>query len=241
MLIKQYSIERQIQKNVNQTSIKQKVFKKRFFEDWVITPKNLSMFGAVVFIGGTIFYIVWQVFSIGRVPDLEIFTPKDLTVVESSSVEIRGKTEPGATVTVNNDAVFVDSAGNFFANLGVSSGPKELVIVAKNRFNKTVSKTLTIIGQSKSVEEERISVQLEMEFIQTVQIRYRIDGADEVTENFAPGERKTLTGKQQILLSVSNAGAVKVIINGKNIGFLGRDGEALEVVPFSPESGSENK
>ncbi len=50
-------------------------------------------------------------------PELRITSPPDNFITKSSSVELRGRTEPGATVTINEEEVDVDEYGVFTATL----------------------------------------------------------------------------------------------------------------------------
>jgi cytoskeletal protein RodZ len=236
VLINQFEIERKIQKAVTKTTTKPTNAKKGIFQDLVITPKNLSLVGGVAFILVTVVYICWQVFSISKVPDLRIESPQDLTVIDKSFVEILGTTDPGSIVTVNNEPVFVDREGKFSTQLGISSGPKELIIVAKNRFDKSTTKILTIIGQPKTLADNQGAVRLELEFIRDVEVGLRIDGGEKLTQSYKQGTSKVVEAKRQVLLSASDAGAVRVKINGQLLGFLGRQDEKLVDIPFTAQS-----
>ena len=237
-LLRQFEIERRIIRGMDKNITAKSGPKGGWFSGLAITPKSLSLGAALVFAVLTVVYIIWQIASIGRLPVLGISSPEDLAVIEKSSVEVVGRTDPGATLTINNEPVFVDSEGKFTANVGVVPGPKELVIVSKNRFNKVSTRVLTIIGQSRSVAEQQNFVKLELEFVEEAVISYKIDGAAEVSESLPAGGKKTLEAKKQILFSTDNAGAIKAKINGQNLGLLGREGERLVDIPFSAESGN---
>jgi len=238
ILTRQYEVERSILRNLKATPANLTKKRPGWLEDFVITPKSLSFFGAAIFVSATLVYIVWQVLSISRVPLLEIESPEDFTVYNTSFAPILGRTSPGATVTINHEPVFVDQQGRFQGQLGVSVGPKEITVEAKNRFNKTTSKTLTIIGQTASPIANQISVRMELEILADVEITLQIDGASEVKQIFRAGEKKLAEAQRQILLSASNVGNIRVKINGKTLGLLGRPGEVLTAIPFFAESGN---
>lgn len=233
-LIEQFEIERNIFKNVK---LADKPKGKQPF-GFVITAKSLSLVGVLIFAGVAVVYVIWQVLAIGKVPLLEITTPKNLAIVEKSNIEIAGKTDPGTTISVNNQAVYVDSEGNFTANVSLSPGLKELVVVAENRFKRSTSKTLNIINQSKTETDSQINVKLELEFTGSLEISYKIDGGPEIREFTKPNNKKIIEAKKLILFSASDAGAVKAKVNGQAYGFLGRAGEKLTDIPFSQESGT---
>lgn len=234
-LISQYEIERNIQSNVSQRYRRHTNKRSKWLEHLVITPKKLSLFGATIFISATVIYIVWQVLAINRPPFLEVLSPRDLSVIEASSVAITGRTDPGVTLSVNEEPVFVDAAGRFQATLGISAGPKEVVVKATNRFFKTTSKVLTIIGQIRPAVAEAAAVRLELEILGDVTIKLKTDEAEQFLQTYRAGEKKLFEAKRQILFSASDAGNVRVKVNGKNLGLLGRPGEILTDIPFFAE------
>lgn len=64
-----------------------------------------------------------------------------------------------------------------------------------------------------------------------------VDGRKEFEGTVAAGEERVFKGKEKIALRLGNAGAVKVIFNGQELGFLGRPGEVV-YREFSTGSGS---
>jgi cytoskeleton protein RodZ len=55
-----------------------------------------------------------------------------------------------------------------------------------------------------------------------------VDGNQVFQGEIKAGESKTFEGKEKILVTLGNAGAVEVLENGKSIGFLGASGEVVE-------------
>ncbi len=237
ILIGQYKKELNILEQIKKSSFNQNSFGKKFLSKIIITPKFLSIALGILFVAATIVYIIWQVVSINRTPSLEIFQPKDQQAIVGSSVQINGKTDPGMTVTVNGENVFVEKDGKFKAQVGISLGPKELVIIAKNRFEKSVSKTLIVIGEDQP-KIPTAKLELRLSFSGPVVLSYSLDGQPNQTLNFHAGDFKMLVANKKIVVSVSDAGATKAVLNGNSLGAMGRAGEKLENIPFFPESGN---
>ena len=111
-------------------------------------------------------------------PALEVFEPKTNQVVKSSFVSVKGKTDPGMFVTVNGQSVFVESDGGFETQLSLTSGPKDIVVSAKNKFEKSIAKNITIIGElgpavlSANTENK---VELSLAFSGDVDLSYSLD------------------------------------------------------------------
>lgn len=68
-------------------------------------------------------------------PPLEVYLPKENQVI-NQSVTINGKTDPNATVYINNDPVFLDSTGSFKKNIELFPGKRIIKIKSVNRFGK---------------------------------------------------------------------------------------------------------
>jgi hypothetical protein len=119
--------------------------------------------------------------------------------------------------------------------VGLSAGPKELVITATNRFRRSITKQLTVIGQVKHSETvmENTRTVLMLEFKGKVEASSSVDGQTRITKNYLAGQQEIFENFNNLDLSVSNAGLVTANLNGKNIGILGRDGEKIENLIFT--------
>ncbi|MBP6913288.1 MAG: helix-turn-helix domain-containing protein [Candidatus Levybacteria bacterium] len=88
-------------------------------------------------------YIVYQFSFIFLGPKLNIITPKNNQSVVNV-ISVTGKTDPYATVLVNNEEVYVDLSGSFKKNIYVYSGDYKITVIAKNRFGKETKKEIPI-------------------------------------------------------------------------------------------------
>jgi cytoskeletal protein RodZ len=110
---------------------KTKIFDSRFM---------LIGFAAALIIG----YIALQYKSFILGPELVVTSPQNGSEIRSSIVEIRGKTDPYATVLIDNDDTYVSIDGTFKKSIYVFSGEKKISVVAKNRFGKMSQQTVTV-------------------------------------------------------------------------------------------------
>lgn len=234
LLIDQYKKERDIQRHLQENKTLTSVSKNWILQKLVVTPKSLSVLLAAVFVVATVSYIIWQVFSINRSPSLQIFEPQDHQFISDSFVNVVGKTEAGITVSINDQNIFVDSQGNFKTQLGLSGGPKDLVFVAKNKFDKAAKKTITVIGQADQPQSGQ--VKLRLDFLADTSVTFVLDDGQQQSANFSKGDTKMLTAKNKILISTPNAGAIHATLDNQDYGVLGRSGEQLNNIPFSAES-----
>lgn len=104
----------------------------------------VGIFGIVLIIFGYLFYQYRAAFF---PPPLTVTSPKENAIV-TQDIIVQGKTDPGATIVVNDDEVTVDDAGVFRKQVTLFSGKSTIRIVAKNTFGKirVIERTVTIKG-----------------------------------------------------------------------------------------------
>ncbi len=90
--------------------------------------------GVVVLI--VLSYLIKQYFQFLSPPSLEIISPKENQIVKENEVRIVGKTNPNASVTVNNQPISLEETGDFVANLEIFEGTNEIVVTATSRSGK---------------------------------------------------------------------------------------------------------
>ena len=102
-------------------------------------------------LGGIVFlvYLVFQFRVILTPPKLEITSPAAQSIL-ISPIEITGRVEVGADITINGDTrAKPDPEGNFSVRLSLPVGETEIEINATNRFSRSTIKKLflTIISK----------------------------------------------------------------------------------------------
>ena len=103
--------------------------------------------GVVVLI--VLSYLTKQYFQFLSPPNLEIISPKENQVVKENEVRIVGKTNPNASVTVNNQPISLEETGDFVANLEIFEGTNEIVVTATSRSGKETVVRRKIIPELK--------------------------------------------------------------------------------------------
>lgn len=232
-LVSRYEAESGIEKNLAAlTSVKQKLVLPRF----VLSQKTLAvLFISVLAVTG-FGYLYFQVSSLAREPFLEIIQPMSDTL-DSSLVFVEGTAEAGSQVFLNNQPILVDADGYFKESLSLSRGANRLEIRAVNKFGKEKKITRQIIYLEKEisgVSSAQGSVLQLATGSSPSWIKLEVDGRIEYQGIMDPEQNKKFTFFEKAILSTGNAGSTKVIFNGKDLGILGKDGEALENIEFTP-------
>ena len=115
---------------------------KRLRKKYFLTPRNFIILAILIVIVG---YIALQYSSFFLGPRLQIIEPKNNVVVSNNIVEVRGKTDPYATVLINNEEAYVQLDGTFRKTLYLFEGSKTIAISSRNRNGKETKIILDVI------------------------------------------------------------------------------------------------
>ena len=75
---------------------------------------------------------------------LTVSEPQDNTVTDVATVEVKGQTNAGAVVSVNEVVTTADANGSFEATVGLDEGPNTIEIVASDEAGNEASATLIV-------------------------------------------------------------------------------------------------
>lgn len=240
-LIEQYKKERGIVEQAVSPTPKPQSALKKYISSVSITPKFVSVMMGAAFIVGTVGYLAFQVTSISKAPALTIDTPLANSKVVGAVVTVTGQTEPGTTLHINNQSVMVQNDGRFQTTVSLMSGQTELRVEAKNKFDHDTTKIIPLVvdqqvprvAGAETVVEPTLA--LELEFISGATIVVTVDGQVLPQEAISEGSTKYIRGNEAIKLSSSNAGAVRVRLNGQDLGLLGKNDQPITDVLFTSD------
>jgi cytoskeletal protein RodZ len=86
-------------------------------------------------------YLVFAYWRFAAGPALVIHRPANNSVVAEEQAEIIGKTDPEATIAINNQPVRVEENGSFAATVRLQPGLNKITVTAKNRFQRETTVT----------------------------------------------------------------------------------------------------
>ena len=100
------------------------------------TPKLSFMLVVIIFFLGLIFYLSWEYFSLRKTPYLEVFFPQQQARVSGEKIEVLGKAQVDALVTINDVSVALSPKGEFRYQQNLFPGENKIVVIAKSRMGK---------------------------------------------------------------------------------------------------------
>ncbi len=249
-LLDQFETERGVHRSLTADPLQPKSGRRWYAPSFSVTPRVLTFAAVIGLALLTAGYLIWQVRSVSAPPALEVIFPESDMVVAERNVLLRGRTESVSRVYVNDQSVPVQESGEFQEVLSLADGSNTLVIRAENRFGKSTSVSRTIVVQppapfpaedpsaaatttpEQALDPIRLSVSVSGP---SVWIKAVADG-DTVQDGFVgTGEALELRADRELLLSTGDAAATRIIYNGRDLGVLGKPGEALSSIRFTAE------
>lgn len=208
----------------------------------IITPKHLIIGSAILGALSILFYIGWQISILAAPPKLEVTNPKDNSKVTEESLIVEGKTDAGADVFINDVPIGVDPEGNFKEKVSLQDGLNIVKISTKNKLNKTTQISRTILAELAPISSATTPASQDLEMKLDIgpssnSVFITIDGKELSDKNvlMLPGSSQVLRAKEKIVISATDGGSIRVTLNGKDLGTLGKTGEKITNKTFTKE------
>lgn len=110
----------------------------------IISPNKVINLGLLILVIAFIAYLIIQYTSIAKSPVLTVISPPADETTTVPVVLIAGKTEKGATVSINGEFAPVDENGNFSTQLKLKDGQNIVEIIAAKRLSPKTKITRVI-------------------------------------------------------------------------------------------------
>ena len=113
-------------------------------KEFIWSPKLTFLVGIVIVVLGVFGYLIFQYINFISPPELNVDVPTMGQTVNTKNLTVSGKTDPEATVVVNNQPILLDENGHFSTEIEVFDGTKEVTVIAKSRSGKETAITRKI-------------------------------------------------------------------------------------------------
>ncbi|HDH07729.1 MAG TPA: DUF4115 domain-containing protein [Candidatus Moranbacteria bacterium] len=251
-LIKLYEREKGIQRNIKRDDKKEKLAEPIGFSNFIITPKKIVVSVIVLLALGSFFYIYSELDSFVSTPHLVVSSPIDGAVIEENSVDIKGKTEKGTEVFINDQPTLVSDAGEFSEKVGLQEGLNTISVKAKNRFDKEITQTIAIQANYEAPSEESLQSESEEPVNgndQAVKLKIEIhvdpdptwisveeDGNLVYSGTLLPQAIQSFKASEKISITSGKGNNTYIKINGKDKGILSDNPGVVRDVTFTVDT-----
>lgn len=111
----------------------------------VITPGLVLATATIIFLTLFFGYVIYQYRSFAGAPILIIDEPRTDLTVSDPLLNIVGRTDPDATVSLNGQKITAGEKGTFSAHITLAEGVNTLNFVAENKLGKENKVTRTVV------------------------------------------------------------------------------------------------
>lgn len=112
-----------------------------FFQRFIFTPKFILLLILIIIITG---YLIFQYSAYFFPPKLLVESPVQNQQIQDNIVLVKGKTDPYASLKINDDETYVNLDGSFEKSLYLFSGEREIIIISENRHGKKNEKIINV-------------------------------------------------------------------------------------------------
>ncbi|MBI2798123.1 DUF4115 domain-containing protein [Candidatus Saccharibacteria bacterium] len=217
----------------------------------VVTPKAIAILIGVATFVIAAGYILWQFVLLAAPPKINLNSQIPGTV-NTSYIIVSGQIDAGSDLFINSSPVQISPDGSFSERIAVEDGDNTITLMARNKLGKTSTMSKNIVARLPNSANADLASQLPANPVDGVQIVIKVnkqatwivakaDGQDAFHGTMLPGSQQLIKAKQSITLTTGNGGATSVVITNssvarKNLGQLGRDGEAKIDLTFNKDT-----
>jgi len=102
----------------------------------IVLPRIIKGVILTITILTFLLYLVFSINKIFEAPNINILYPADGETVHSSILEVKGKTEKGVTITLNDQEVILDKDNDFNMEINLQKGLNLIKITGIKRYSK---------------------------------------------------------------------------------------------------------
>lgn len=99
-------------------------------------PRLFRWMGASLVICSVFTYLGWELYQLRLPPKLVLVSPSAEELIHKQIVDVKGQTEPEATIMINNQPVLSDAQGNFNEKIALQPGLNVIEVQAHRKYSR---------------------------------------------------------------------------------------------------------
>lgn len=221
-----------------------------------LTPRSVTLLLGGLGLSAALFYVLFQVRTYARAPRLEVTNPAQTMETEGPVLDVRGRTDPTAELSINGERTLVLGDGTFEESVGLGEGVNTLRFLAKSIGGRETVVVREVLVRSPSqgasagppappaAEPLRtgpfaLTVRADSE---VVWVSLSVDGKTAFSGLLLPGSEQTVSGEEVVVTS-GKANQTRLMVNGLERGVLAETPGVARDVTFkrNPETGTIDK
>lgn len=201
-----------------------------------VTPGMVVAAFTIILVSSFFLYLSFAYRSFAEAPSLNLDNLSADVKISSSTLKVSGKVDRDAIFSINGQKIILGENGQFAETVSLSPGVNVINFLAVNKLGKEKKITRTIIvEEAVAFKETSPSAQAEVYGLEVIlkigpQASWIevTEGDNELFKGLAlSGFEKTFRSRNSIRVKAGNGGSVRTIVNGKDFGPLGEEGQVV--------------
>ena len=219
---------------------------------FTFTPRRVFIAGIALLAFGFLTYLFMQYQSFAAAPSLQVLSPRNNETVNNGTIQVVGRTDPAASVSINGQQVNLTSSGEFSVSVTLPAGTTSLTISSTNKIGRvstvtrfinvealasnlpqgplaSSSATPAVAGAATSSANPNQTYPLEVILKMGPNLAKVIVQTDSSNYSgiISAGSSQTFYAQSRVVVTSSDAGSTDVFVNGVNEGVMGREGQTV--------------
>jgi cytoskeletal protein RodZ len=194
-----------------------------------LTPTKIATISGILLIAIVAIYISVQFYRFQQPPLLTLSSPEDNKVFDKDSIMIKGVTEIGAAVKINEQVISTNTSGEFSTDLKLNEGQNKIIIKAYKNNNEnraaiierteTYTKPVALTAQQAVAQQQAVVItkhKVQIEIIdEDTWITLLTDSKQMIAWVVSPGKTDEYEFESKIELTTGKPRSTKFLIDGK--------------------------
>lgn len=198
----------------------------------ILTPGLFLVSFVIILVVITLGYLIYQYYNFQKPPLLSIESPENAVIVDTSTISVKGKTDDGMFVTINDEPIKISEDGTFETSVGLMKGSNTIIVKARHPDN--IGKEATVKINVKYVPEENNQTEVSTEGVSTepklsptaldisisilnesAWLEITVDEAQVFASVSPPQSKYDYTAQESIYVRTGRLSSTQLLINGE--------------------------
>ncbi len=122
-----------VDKELQDDPFSKKILKSKNFLVFPKIVRNLLLILVIIVFFG---YLSFYLLKAREMPELVIYEPENNISIEENTIEISGRTNPNASLSINGKTILLENGGYFSANIDLRQGINQINIVSQKKYSQ---------------------------------------------------------------------------------------------------------
>lgn len=105
-------------------------------KNFLVFPKIIRNILLILIILAFFFYLFFYLIKAREIPELIIFSPETDIISHENTLNISGKTDPRAQLSINGQIIIIEDDGYFSTDITLANGINKIIIISQRKYSQ---------------------------------------------------------------------------------------------------------